>query len=564
MDPAAVSSYVGTVNRTHLKPAVIVLVGLFLAPLLTSVPAQAATWHERTMTEVDAVGSSPNVAASRDGQVMVVGFSQQVGTQNQALARVSTDGGTSWQPVELSGLGVDVGRVRSAVSGDGRTIVMAWGESDGAGGATKWRLSTDTGQTWATTVLDASSSKFSDPEVAVSDGGGTIAATWADGSEALARYSFDAGGTWHDTSLTEPGYFLWANTKPVLTTSGNGRVLGFGWTAARNDQPAHSNTSYVRWTMDSGASWTPRTVAPDAITAPSLATSTDGQVLATGMTRSLYSSDTGVAGMEYSTDGGQTWTDRTLYRTEPQTRTLPVVVGTVSGDGTTMVFTWNQENSKVRSATSTDRGMSWSDATIYTAAAQPYTGVSADGMTIAHTWNNGGIRTKYTSDQGATWTTRKVSEADSSSYDMALTGDGNTLLNTWESPDGSIETEWSHDLSTPNPPPTMRVQARGAGKALAFGKRTKVVSGVQTSGQIKHVKVECLVRGKALKGKKKRNICKPKVRTGKANARVWVKPTCNRGLRIRVGIKVSQTNHPTGDWHRTWKMKRKGGRRCSA
>lgn len=102
------------------------------------------------------------------------------------------------------------------------------------------------------------------------------------------------------------------------------------------------------------------------------------------------------------------------------------------------------------------------------------------------------------------------------------------------------------------------VKARKKRKKLKLSKRTKIVRSVTSSGKITKVKAICLLEGRKLKGADKRANCKITVRKTRAsvsNAKVWVKPLCSAGLKVRVKVASQVTPASKSKWQRTWKVK---------
>ena len=101
----------------------------------------------------------------------------------------------------------------------------------------------------------------------------------------------------------------------------------------------------------------------------------------------------------------------------------------------------------------------------------------------------------------------------------------------------------------------LAVKARAKAKKLKPGKRTKVVRKASTNGQIKKVKTNCYMFGNKLTGKDKRAVCKFKKKKAASNAKVWVKPKCSVGVKIRVKIVAKKPGASRAKWQRTWKVK---------
>ena len=115
---------------------------------------------------------------------------------------------------------------------------------------------------------------------------------------------------------------------------------------------------------------------------------------------------------------------------------------------------------------------------------------------------------------------------------------------------------------TPTTDTTLTVKARAKAKKLKPGKRTKVVRSATTNAQIKKVKTQCYVFGNKLTGKDKRAVCKFKKKKTTSNAKVWVKPQCSVGVKVRVKIVANETEMDKATWQRTWKVKNKPRTYC--
>ena len=121
---------------------------------------------------------------------------------------------------------------------------------------------------------------------------------------------------------------------------------------------------------------------------------------------------------------------------------------------------------------------------------------------------------------------------------------------------------YTYETTPPDPDTTLTVKARAKAKQLKPGKRTKVVRSAETNAQIKKVKTHCYLFGDKLTGKDKRAVCKFKKKKTTSNAKVWVKPQCSVGVKVRVKIVANETEMDKATWQRTWKVKNKPRTYC--
>lgn len=129
----------------------------------------------------------------------------------------STDGGTTWSPIEAAGFGY---WDNIATSGDGQTIVLAQGYTWYTG---YLHISHDGGATWTTVLKDDYRSWT---RIAVSENGQDIIAT--DGWGSGIYVSHDGGATWNNTSPASITDFMSVamsrdgNTAVAVSSMGNG------------------------------------------------------------------------------------------------------------------------------------------------------------------------------------------------------------------------------------------------------------------------------------------------------------------------------------------------------
>ena len=150
-------------------------------------------------------------------------------------------------------------------------------------------------------------------------------------------------------------------------------------------------------------------------------------------------------------------------------------------------------------------------------------------------------------------------------FGVAVSADGKNVYVASQVAD-SVSTFNRETPIPPDPTPTtdttLTVKARAKAKKLKPGKRTKVVRSATTNAQIKKVKTQCYVFGNKLTGKDKRAVCKFKKKKTASNAKVWVKPKCSVGVKVRVKIVANETGMDKATWQRTWKVKNKPRTYC--
>ena len=248
----------------------------------------------------------------------------------------------------------------------------------------------------------------------------------------------------------------WANPLAISTPPAPGAGIENGELAMSGDGSdavavwaQHQGSARFRvWsatTHDSGASWAAANpLSGDGVNAefPDITMSSDG----TRATVIWYTESTLVRAAS-STDGGDTWTVRTIAGPISASRN-PRIAG--SDDGNRLVAVWGEYSTEdvLRVAVSSNGGTTWSTpvdlSDSSSSADDPAVSVSADGTqaVAAYTQNDGlddRVRIRTTSDGGLTWGSPvTLSDAGGNADDpqIAQSADGNHLAVAWVRSDG--------------------------------------------------------------------------------------------------------------------------------
>lgn len=201
---------------------------------------------------IDAVGSSPHLAADRGG-VVVAAF--RSGASLEMAVSRSTDLGESWSAPVVLDPGSTAEDQAVATDHAGKWV----GVWETAGGPVKVSASTDGGITWSTPVSLFTVGVLGDMSL-VHDGAGTWMLVYRVGLTLFLTTSSD-GLTWSAPivhPVAGPGLNLLQS--PRLATDGQGRVImGFKGTLAGGSFKARTTS-----TTDGGATWSVPTVVPGA------------------------------------------------------------------------------------------------------------------------------------------------------------------------------------------------------------------------------------------------------------------------------------------------------------
>ena len=296
----------------------------------------------------------------------------------------------------------------------------------------------------------------STPEPGAGPENGTVA-TSTSGSDAVAvwtQYQGDSrfrvwAATTHDAGVTWEAPIALSNASvnaefPDLSLSDDGMRATAVWYA---NVPS-GYAMRAAFTTDGGQTWTPRTIAGpiDASRNPHVAVSADGtRVIATW---AEYDGVDDVVKVSHSSDGGDTWS--TPADVSGSTGDDPAIA--ISADGMKAIASFTQydgSNGRATVRTSSDGGATWNPAVTLSAegegANQPQIALSDDGNQVTAVWSwSGGsqerVQARSSSDGGVTWTpAADLSEAgrQSTNAQIAASASGSHITVAWQGDDGS-------------------------------------------------------------------------------------------------------------------------------
>jgi hypothetical protein len=342
----------------------------------------------------------------------------------------------------------ETGSQRVAVSDDGSTIAYAWLMYDGSVMRVRTRYSTDGGRSWTNKNLSSSSADAEAPALAVSGDGQTILLGWrqvkrtGDGNVKTIRLASttDGGQSWDTEQVSASGV---RPASPAVAVDATGQHLAITWVERERDTADAPSVVQVRSSSDGGSSW-----QTEALSAA------DGYAVSPGV---LFSSGAETIGyfwalvtdqgyeywqVRYSTDGGATWT---TDQATPADQFSYNFTAAVSGSGRTLAFAWAESDAtgatQVKSRYTSDRGASWTSEAVSPAtknADDPQLAVDNSGEVIAMVWSyfgQRGIDSRYTRNGGATWTDFDPGGTgeEGQSPRAAVSGDGQTFSYSWAS-----------------------------------------------------------------------------------------------------------------------------------
>lgn len=235
-------------------------------------------------------GGAWDTAVSANGNLMFLGQRLTSGESNMYR---STDGGNTWGKV--SALGTTGQWAFTDTSVDGTKVVTL----NTAAATGRIHISRDSGATWTAAPVPSTGGWWK--SVTMTDDGNTLYASTAGTTNESVHVSRDGGATWALTSL--PSLQYWSS----VTASPDGKtVLAFTTGGA-----GHRST-------DSGATWSPITVAASGFTSPSAPVfSENGMRLIIGggaaFSKTYYT----------SSDAGATWQVRSELPTSTNWRNTP-------------------------------------------------------------------------------------------------------------------------------------------------------------------------------------------------------------------------------------------------
>ncbi|MEI6621923.1 MAG: fibronectin type III domain-containing protein, partial [Actinomycetes bacterium] len=302
----------------------------------------------------------------------------------------STDGGTSWRaratgttasPIVITAQSLDGAPLQNGTSYNVQLRAIN-GAGTGAASVTLPAIPSTTPAAPTALVITRGDSSLSVAFTAGSDGGSAIT---------NYEYSVNDGASWVAFSPAD-------TTSPVVInglTNGNSYNVQLRAINA-NGEGAASATSTA----------TPATTA----SAPTLVSLTPGNGSLSAAFTAGSNGGTAITTYEYSTDGGSTWRERATGTTAS-----PVVITTLSTNGTTPLANGTTYNVKLRAVTSVPTGAASNQlsAAPSTTPAAPTIGTITEGngsLSVAFTAGaNGGLpitNYRYSTDGGTTWTTR--------------------------------------------------------------------------------------------------------------------------------------------------------------
>lgn len=441
------------------------VIGLAIAlPFATAIPASASAPGWSVPVTLSASGLDafdPQIVS--DGTTITAMWARFDGSVS-IQAAFSVDSGATWSaPVDVSASGQFAQGPKMVT--DGTTITAVWTESNGSTDEVLSASSTDGGASWSTPVSlsDGSQNAFS-PQV-VTDGTRITAIwSWFDGSPEVIQSasSTDGGATWSTPVTLSDGGETAGN--PQVTTDGT-TITGL-W----NRFDGSNDRVQAATSTDGGATWsTPVTLSDAGESAFGARAVISGATILATWTRGdgsnfrIQSSS--------STDGGATWTTPVTISDPGQDAFTQQVVT----DGTIITVLWKQSdglNNRIRSAFTADGGATWSTPVSISAAGEDAGGpqVVTDGTTTTATWtrfdgSDDRIQLASSSDGGVTWGTPvTLSDADESASGPQLATGGGVVTAIWSRFDGAVTRVQAASTAVTGP---SVLAATGMGETLA-------------------------------------------------------------------------------------------------
>ncbi len=294
-----------------------------------------------------------------------------------------------------------------------------------------------------TTLSDKTVPSFS-PELTTSADGQRQVAIWtfvkSNDYRAQVATTTDGGDTWNaPVDLDASG--LLGNTSIVGSTDGQ-RL-----TAVWNQANPINLSVRVRQSADGGATWAPAQFISSASNSiPRVAASADGTKATVVWTEQTMTNSLALVSSWNSTTN--TWSGPTIVGPNNDEASFPSI--TSSADGQVVTITWLDSTARLRSATSTNAGASWSSAkNVSTAGLQAQQAdlvTSTDGSRIVATWVEGDgsdhVATAFSTDKGATWSTPAALPAWFGNWqpELVATPDAQRLLVSWPATNGQGNT----------------------------------------------------------------------------------------------------------------------------
>lgn len=419
---------------------VALLFGLLLA---AANPARAlVSWPEpQNLSSTNVSAVSPEVAVSSDGQVIAYTWVESA----KAVARYSTDAGVTWTTKFLAGDTTSSSsspRVAvSNISNTGATIAYVWTESNGAMTTAVNTYTEDSGATWKSIDLQSAGEETTNPQIALSPDGKTIALAWLQNSNKIMR-ALAVNGSANIANLAQVSSPN-SVSEPRTVVGNAGQTIAFAWVQDAQVKQTYSITGGSEWKTQ------PVTTSGSA-SGLRAAASSSGTTIAYAWLGTAAGGKP-VALSRYSFDNGATWQDRASTSND-QTAAQPHIA--VSGNSKGLTLTWLQTSPGsvpiARSSYTVDSGTSFKSHTLSgrgESAQSPQSAISGDSQTIAYTWVRadgtelGVVRARVTSDGGNEWSKQDLSQTGQTATNprSALSSDGTTLIQTWSRSNGTVD-----------------------------------------------------------------------------------------------------------------------------
>lgn len=250
----------------------------------------------------------PAIAVSKDGSKAAIAYFKQSDTFNITVWTVmSTDGGATWgQPKEVSTSTTNASRPQVAMSENGSTVTVMWGDSESMVDSVKMARTTNGGTNWTRATV-ASGSARGDVKFVSNGDSSKMVVVWVEFNpdqrsfDLRSSASADGGATWSDPKIL--GVPTDNESLDYLVASSDASKVAAMFATADGSQ--------ITGSSNSGSTWSPAAKLTDFST--TLAMSGDGSKLFFVGTKVDNPSDlsTAVSMSAVSTDAGATWSPLT-------------------------------------------------------------------------------------------------------------------------------------------------------------------------------------------------------------------------------------------------------------
>jgi hypothetical protein len=470
--PSIAGDYTFTVKASNGINPDAVTTNITITILSNSVSPNPAMWTGPVdLSTPETPAFQPQVALSSDGSTRAYVWQQAESSNRIVTTAYTVDGGATMVRRSLSPAGNNSFVPHVAVSSDGSTLVYSWGNRNQA--MAQATFSTNRGATWTDMDLGALEASWEDPWLSMSSDGRTIAFIWNyySGSQRYVRvkYTRDAGGSWTTTDLTNPttGPFVCdpVSETPRVAVSADGVTMAATWNCL------DSVGSQGVYSVDGGLNWTSNWVngvLPDTYASGRLGGVPSVSVGGVGTSTSIAygylviddtDSSKPAMGTTYSMNKGSTWTTRSLSGARAGYAAVAV-----SGDGSTLAYSWNLDSGRFQAAVSRDRGNSGLTNPINLGGGNSPVPVSVsnDGMTLAYAWRgsdgtNSRSQGTFSTDGGATGLTMVTDFSAaganaSNNQKTAVSADGTAIAYVWTR-NGVVQTTYT-TANGPGPGPS--------------------------------------------------------------------------------------------------------------